>query len=127
MKDTFKKFARQAKERMKSGFWEQTRLRLETEKQVAVTKGLDCNAVRQQQHRQLERLIYDSEGYNREQQFQRKVEEILTSKQTVANPISLLADKQYMSTLNAYQRQTYLMKLSAKYQKKKKKYRQLHG
>lgn len=127
MKGTFKKFAQQAKQRMKSGFWQETRNRLEMEKQVAVTKGLDCVAVREQQHRQLERMIYDSEGYNRERLFQQKVEEILTSEHIVSNPISILADKDYMSTLNAYERQTYLIKLSAKYQEAVEKYRQLHG
>ncbi len=124
---TFKRYAKQAKERMKSGFWENAKARLEHEKQVAATYGLDCHVVGEEQRRKLEKQIYDYDGFCEEQEFYCKVEKILESDCIVSNPIMQLADQRYMDKLSAYEKQTYLMKLSSKYQAAVEKYNRLHG
>lgn len=124
---TFKQYAKSAKTRLKSGFWEKARQDLDKEKEVAATLGIDSRKVVEEQRRKLEKQIYDYDGYRREQEFYRKVEEILQSDQVVSNPIMRLADQDYMATLTPSQRQAYLAKVAANYQQAVDRYRSLHG
>lgn len=124
---TFKNYARQAKERLKSGFWQRAMENIQQEKQVAATLGLNTRAVAQQEHQNLQRQIYDYEGFCRDQLFDKKVKEILSSNQTVQNPIMLLADKQYMQKLSAEEKQQYLLQIAAKYRQAVEKFNQLRG
>ncbi len=123
---TFKEYAKRAKERMKNGFWEQTRNNIKTERQVAATMGLDERKVGEEGKRMLERRIYDYDGFCEEQEFYDKVVEILESDELVSNPIMRLADKDYMATLTPAERQSYISKLAAKYRAAVEKYRSIH-
>lgn len=124
---TFKEFAKQAKQRMKSGFWEKARHDLEAEKQVAATQGLNTRKVGEERHRRLQQQIYDYNGFCEEQEFYKKVEEILDSSETVSNPIMRLADKQYMASLSPAEQQVYISKLAARYRQAVEKYHNLHS
>ncbi len=124
---TFKEYAKRAKERMKNGFWEQTKLQLEQEKQVAATLGISPRKIAEEQHRKLQRQIYDYDGFCEEQEFYEKVVQILTSTETISNPLMRLADQTYMSKLSPEQKQTYIQKLSAKYRQAVERYNRLHG
>lgn len=124
---TFKEYAKRAKQRMKSGFWEQAKRDLETEKQVAATQGLNPRKVGEEQHRRLQQQIYDYQGYLEEQDFYKKVEAILDSNETVSNPIMRLADRDYMSKLSPIEQQTYISKLAARYRQAVERYRNLHS
>ena len=111
---TFKEYAKKAKQRMKNGFWEQAKRDIETEKQVAATQGLNPRKVGEEQHRRLQQQIYDYEGFCEEQEFYKKVEEILDSDETVSNPIMRLADRDYMATLSPLDKQAYLSRVAAR-------------
>ncbi|MCX4286197.1 MAG: hypothetical protein OSJ68_02725 [Clostridia bacterium] len=124
---TFKEYAKRAKERMKSGFWEQAKQNILTEKQVAATMGISERKVGEEQHRKLQRQIYDYNGFCEEQEFYAKVEEILDSDELVSNPIMRLADKEYMATLSPIDKQTYITKLATKYRQAVEKYHQLRS
>lgn len=112
---TLKEYARRAKQRMKSGFWENAREIMQKEKEVAATLGLDSYQVASRQHAALQRQIYDYDGFCREQQFNAKVQEILASKEVISNPIMRLADQKYMQTLSPQEKQLYISRLSARY------------
>ena len=122
---TFKEYAKRAKERLKSGFWEQAHDSIRTERQVAATLGLDACKVGEESRRMLERQIYDYDGVCEEQQFYAKVVEILESDELISNPIMRLADREYMDKLTPSERQTYLAKLASKYRAAVGRYRSL--
>ena len=124
---TFKEYAKRAKERMKSGFWEQARLNIQTEKQVAATLGLNTRKVGEEERRKLERQIYDYDGFCEEQEFYAKVEEMLNSCELVSNPIMRLADQDYMSKLSPAERQSYISKIATKYREAVDKYKRLRS
>ncbi len=124
---TFKEYARRAKQRMKSGFWEQAKRELETEKQVAATQGLNPRKVGEEQHRKLHQQIYDYNGFCAEQDFYNRVVEILESAETVSNPIMRLADRKYMETLTPADKQVYISKLANRYRQAVEKYNNLHN
>ena len=79
---TLKEYAKRAKERMKNGFWEHAKQQLAQEKQVAATLGISQHKIVEEQHRKLQRQIYDYDGFCEEQEFYAKVVQILTSKDT---------------------------------------------
>lgn len=122
---TYKEYAKRAKDRMKNGFWEKAKQDILTEKQVAATMGISERKVGEEQHRKLERQIYDFNGFCEEEEFFAKVAEILSSKETVSNPIMRLADKDYMLKLSPQDRQTYISKLASRYRQAVDKYNQL--
>ena len=124
---TFKEYAKRAKERMKSGFWEQAKLNIETEKQVAATLGLNTRKVGEEERRKLQRQIYDYNGFCEEQEFYAKVEEMLESNELVSNPIMRLADQEYMAELTPSERQSYISKIAAKYREAVEKYHRLRS
>lgn len=124
---TLKEYAKRAKERMKNGFWEQAKAQLAQEKQVAATLGISPHKIAEEQHRKLQRQIYDYDGFCEEQEFYNKVVEILTSTETVSNPLMRLADQSYMAKLSPEQKQAYIQKLASKYRTAVERYNRLHG
>ena len=122
---TFKEYAKRAKERMKNGFWENARQRLQQEREVAATTGVNTRKLSEEHKRSIERQIYDYDGFCREEEFYRQVVDMLTSDEIVTNPIMRLADKDYMSNLTPSERQTYLSKVAARYRKAVEKYNSL--
>ena len=124
---TFKEYAKRAKDRMKSGFWEQAKKNIEMEKQVAATLGLNARQVGEDEHRKLQRQIYDYDGFCEEQEFYAKVEAMLNSNEIISNPIMRLADEQYMATLTPAERQVYLSRIAAKYREAVEKYKRLRS
>ena len=124
---TLKEYAKRAKERMKNGFWEQVKVQLAQEKQVAATLGISPHKIAEEQHRKLQRQIYDYDGFCEEQEFYNKVVAILTSTETISNPLMRLADQNYMSKLSPEQRQAYIQKLASKYRTAVERYNKLHN
>lgn len=127
MGNTFKEYAKRAKERMKNGFWENAKQNLQREKEVAATLGLNQRQVCEEQHQKLQRQIYDYDGFCEEEEFYSKVEAILDSSEVISNPIMRLADKSYMEKLTPQEKQTYISKLAAKYREAVEKYRRLRS
>ncbi len=111
-----KEYAKLAKERMKSGFWTQTKLEMEHAREVAATMGLDAGKVAHEQRERITRMINSPEQYIEEEAFYAKVQDILSSQGTVTNPLMLLADNQLVATLSPYDKQAYFLKLSTRYQ-----------
>ena len=124
---TFKEYAKRAKERMKSGFWEKAKQNIQTEKQVAATLGLNTRKVGEEERRKLERQIYDYDGFCEEQEFYAKVEEMLESCEIISNPIMRLADQEYMETLSPSERQSYISKIATKYREAVERYHRLRS
>lgn len=127
MNGSFKEYAKQAKDRLKNGFWENAKSNLEREKQVAATLGLNQRQVCEEQRQKLQKQIYDYDGFCEEQDFYAKVVAILDSNEVISNPIMRLADQSYMQTLSPKEKQVYVSKLVAKYREAVERYRRLHS
>lgn len=123
----FKKYAKEAKERMKNGFWERAKQTIEQEKQVAATLGVSQNVAVMEQKRKLLGQIYNSTAFSEEEDFYGKVVEILESDQTVLNPIMRLADKQKMQSMTASERESYISRLAMRYREAVDRYNRLHS
>ena len=124
---TFKEYARRARERMKNGFWESAKQRLQQEREVAATTGVNQAKLSEEHRRRIEKQIYDYVGFCEEQEFYRKVVEILTGDEVVTNPIMRLADEEYMADLSPADRQVYISKVAAKYRSALERYNSLHS
>lgn len=124
---TLKDYARQAKDRMKNGFWQQAKTELQQEREVAATLGLNERKLTEEHRRKLQRKIYDYDGFCEEEEFYAKVVEILSGDTVVSNPIMRLADKDYMQTLSPQERQTYISKVAARYRNAVEKYNGLRN
>lgn len=124
---TFKEYAKRAKERMKSGFWENAKQDLQHEKEVAATLGLNQRQVTYEQHQKLQKQIYNYDGFCRDEEFFQKVSLMLSGNEVVVNPIMRLADRDYMATLSPKEQQAYISKLAAKYRAAVEKYNSLRN
>ncbi len=119
---SFKDYARQAKERMKNGFWLQAKQEMQHEREVAATLGLNQTKISEEHRRKLQRKIYDYDGFCEEEEFYAKVVDLLSQNEVVSNPIMRLADSKYMQTLSPQEKQTYISKLAARYRAAVEKY-----
>jgi len=124
---TLKEYAKQAKDRLKNGFWENAKQNLQHEKEVAATMGLNPRKVCEDQRQKLQRQIYDYDGFCADEEFFAKVEEILNSDVLISDPIMRLADKDYMEKLAPKEKQAYISKIAARYRQAVEKYRRLRS
>ena len=124
---TFKEYAKRAKDRMKSGFWENAKQNLQHEKEVAATLGLNERKVSHEQHQKLQKQIYNYDGFCEDEEFFQKVSIILSGNEVVINPIMRLADQAYMDTLSPKEKQAYISKLAARYRAAVEKYNSLRN
>ena len=110
---TFKQYAKEAKQRMKSGFWQEYRENLEREVVRAEEAGMAPSKFIEYYMRKTERaLLY---GDDEEERFYRKVKKILDEEGEVADVIGRLTDKDEFAALNYEQKQRYTLELSQKY------------
>ena len=112
-----REYAKKAKERMKNGFWSQAKQDVEEKKRQAKIAGVDCVKLVEEERRKTVRRIYDEQGFLEEQTFYNKVVEILESEDIVTNPLARLADRELMEQMTPGEKQAYLIKLSARFQK----------
>ena len=110
---TFKQYAKEAKQRMKSGFWQEYRENLEREVVRAEEAGMAPSKFIEYYMRKTERaLLY---GDDEDERFYRKVKKILDEEGEVADVIGRLTDKDEFAALNYEQKQRYTLELSQKY------------
>ncbi len=122
MEETFKLYARAAKQRMVQGFWQQVYDERESQKQVAAALGVSALPQLTNLREQIRNQIYNLH-YNEEEEFYQRVVEMLKCNENLLNPIGILADKELMAQMTPSQRQAYLLKLSSKYRACLERYR----
>lgn len=66
-------------------------------------------------------IIIKTIDCNEDQEFCKKVHHLL-GQEEIINPLSYLLDKEYMNSLNDFERQRYIFELSEKYNKVKETY-----
>ena len=108
---TLREEARQAKSRMKSGFWKECQLNMDAQKAKAREQGLNESKV----GRFFTEKVSEQIAGKKEDEFYLKVKEMLLAEGEVSDAIGRLTDKPYYETLSYEEKQRYNLNLSEKY------------
>ena len=108
---TLREEARQAKRRIKSGFWKECEANFSIKKEKAREQGLNESKAGRFFKTQVEAKI---EG-KKEDEFYLRVKEMLLSQGEVSDAIGRLTDHEYYNTLSYEEKQRYTLTLSEKY------------
>lgn len=119
--EDLKSLAKEAKRRMKSGFWEENRDKIGTIKQQAKTQGIESSRIVQYYQTNVIREIKPKNDDN--EKFYRKVKSILDSVGEVSDIIRRLIDPEAYNSLPYERKQKYVMELSRKYREALERYK----
>lgn len=111
MERTLKMLAKEAKMRMKKGFWKECEQELDVERTHAKEQGI--NESKMERYFQ-EKVTTKIKGETPDE-FYLKVKELLLSEGEVSDAIGRLTDKEYYNTLSYSEKQRYNLELSEKY------------
>lgn len=110
---SLKQYCKEAKKRLKNGFWQNYRKNLDDELDRAQKAGVAASKVKEYYSTKaieaIKRVDEDKEA------FYQKVKKLLDEEGEVANAIGRLTDKEYYSTLSYEEKQRYTLELSNKY------------
>lgn len=116
---SFKAYARQAKQRLKNNFWGDVIKERDNAKQTHDAVGEQSFLMRQK--KELRQRIYNAD-FESDEEFYNRVKQILSGDEVVTNPLSVLTDRNALSTMTESQKQAYLLKLSNRFQEAVERY-----
>ena len=111
MERTLKTLAKEAKQRMKKGFWKQCEEELQSERTHAREQGINESKMERYFQEKVEGRIKG----DLPDEFYLKVKELLLTEGEVSDAIGRLTDKAYYKTLSYAEQQRYNLELSEKY------------
>ena len=117
---TLKDYAKEAKRRLKTGYWQRYSNEINKKMKEAERDGVAPSKIIEYYSRRAEREIhsYDAE----KEAFYLKVKKILDEVGEAPDIIGRLTDKKYYATLSYEQKQRYTLELSEKYRVAQKRY-----
>ncbi len=113
MEHTLKSLAREAKQRLKHGFWQECEQKLENERTHARKQGINESKLELYFRDKVDAEIRGETP----DEFYLKVKKLLLEEGEVSDAIGRLTDKEYYESLSYAERQRYSLELSAKYLK----------
>lgn len=118
---TLKQYAKEAKKRLKSGFWQEYQDNLNKEIEKAKKAGVSVSKVKEYYSK---KVLHDirSSGNCEEDIFYKKVKKILDEEGEISNFIGRLTDKKLYDSLSYDEKQRYTLTLSEKYLKAVERY-----
>ena len=108
---TFKALARQAKERVKTGFWQECKEDLDERMEKVKELGLNESKAGRYFKQQVSKSLLGE----KEDEFYLKVKDMLLKEGEVSDAIGRLTDKAYYDGLSYEEKQRYTLSLSEKY------------
>ena len=111
MERSLKMLAREAKRRMKRGFWQECDKKLEDERTYAKEQGLNESKLERYFQERVEAQIKGEEPDD----FYLRVKALLLEEGEVSDAIGRLTDRAYYDTLSYAEKQRYNLELSEKY------------
>lgn len=111
MERTLKSLAKEAKQRMKKGFWKDCEEKLDSERTYAKEQGINESKM----ERYFAQKVTDKIKGEQTDSFYLKVRELLLKEGEVSDAIGRLTDKAYYETLSYSEKQRYTLDLSEKY------------
>ena len=105
---SFKVYAKQAKQRLKNNFWSDV---IDERNQAKQTRDIvEAQSFLVRQKQELKERIYNAD-FESDEEFYRRVKQILSGEEVVTNPLSVLIDHDAVATMSESQKQAYLLKL----------------
>ena len=120
MEKSLKLLAKEAKMRMKKGFWKDCEDKLKSERDHAKQQGI--NERKMERYFQ-QKVASEIRGGEEKDEFYLKVKELLLCEGEVSDAIGRLTDKEYYATLSYSEKQRYMLELSEKYLKALERYK----
>lgn len=120
MEKSLKVYAKEAKMRLKSSFWQNYKSKVDNEISIALADGVAVSKVKEYYQNKATVTIRGVES--NDEAFYQKVKELLNTYGEVSDALGRLTDKEYYSTLSYEQKQRYNLELSNKYVKAKERY-----
>ena len=117
---TLKQYCKEAKKRLKQGFWQNYQKNLNEEIAIAQKSGVSASKVKEYFAYKVSDDI--NSIHNEEEEFYDKVKKLLEEEGEVSNAIGRLTDKEYYKTLSYDEQQRYNLSLSERYLKAVKRY-----
>lgn len=110
---SLKQYCKEAKMRLKQGFWQKYHKELDAELVKAELRGISTSKVKEYYASRISGSIKNTRDEFDE--FYLKVKKLLDEEGEVSNAIGRLTDKEYFNGLSYEERQLYTMNLSEKY------------
>ena len=110
---TLKQYCREAKKRLKQGFWQNYQANLDQEVNRAKENGISVSKVKEYYSCKITEDIRNTK--DEFEAFYQKVKVMLDAEGEVSNAIGRLTDKEYFDTLSYEEKQRYTLSLSEKY------------
>ena len=117
---SLKEYAKDAKRRLKSSFWQDYKTKVNNEVTKAEELGESTSKVVEYYQSKVSITVKGVRAD--EEEFYLKVKNLLSIYGEVSDAIGRLTDKEYFDTLTYEQKQRYTLELSAKYVKAKERY-----
>lgn len=117
---TLKQYAKEAKQRLKSGFWQKYKSNLDKELERAEQAGVSVSKVKEYYTQQVSENIKNTN--ENEDKFYLKVKKILDEEGEISNAIGRLTDHKEYSKLSYEEKQRYSLELSERYLKAVERY-----
>ena len=110
---SLKQYCKEAKKRLKRGFWQNYQKDLNEGIERAEKAGISTSKVREYYAERVSENIKNKA--EEKEEFYQKVKKLLREEGEVSNAIGRLTDKAYFETLNYEEKQRYTLSLSEKY------------
>ena len=120
MNNTLKDYAKLAKKRMASGYW--GRVREEVNTYIENNQEESPEKIKEMYSKRLMRELYLTDTFDKDADLYKKVCKLLSQDGYVLNPISQLIDHAEFDRLDDIAKQTYLIKLTDKYNELRERY-----
>jgi methylthioribose-1-phosphate isomerase len=118
---TLKQYAKEAKQRLKSGFWQQYKSNLDKKIEQAESTGVSVSKVKEYySQRVYENIKKPDED---DETFYQKVKKILDEEGEISNAIGRLTDNSVYDNLPYEEKQRYSLRISERYLKAVERYK----
>ena len=118
---TLKEYCREAKKRLKQGFWKTYHEDLRAELDRAEEVGVNASKIKSYYNEKFNNSVKNVNVS--EEEFYTKVKSILDAEGEVSDAIGRLTDKEYFNTLTYDEKQRYILNLSERYVRAVERYR----
>ncbi len=118
---TLKDYCKEAKKRLKTGFWEEHYKNLNEELARAKNHGVSPSKVKEYYSKKVSHNIRAVKPF--EESFYQKVKSILDNEGEISNVIGVLTDRAYFDSLSYEEKQRYTLELSENYLKALERYK----
>ena len=117
---SLKQYAREAKQRLKSGFWQRYHENLRIELEKAKEAGYSESKIKEYYVEHISDTIKNTK--EEDEQFYKKVKKLLDEEGEISNAIGRLTDTEVYDKLSYEEKQAYTLRLSEQYVKARERY-----